>query len=203
MILTTVSVSSLFTFVFLPLGVLGVFALAAIPCLSAPGAKPSSAIKALYCTLMQCIGVALMTAGALPAVYGVIEKFSLGTERFSAEMYLALLILFSCGGITFLWHEQVAERIDDASRKVPALLFWYTFKALGYVLAFGALLSLLFTMLLTRPLTDGWWVTAVTTFLYGLLLSWCTRWPPRSAQSFKLMPLNGSMRPATAGRKRK
>ncbi len=190
MILTALSVSTLFTFTLVPLAVLAALAIALIPCLIVPGAKVGASMKALYCYIMQCIGVALMTAGALPAVYGVLEKFSLGVERFSAEMYLGLLILFSCGGITFLWHEQVAEKIEDASRRVPALLFWYTFKAIGCVVILVAVLSFLFTMLLTRPLVGTWWITPIVTGLYGLLLSWCTRWPS-SPSSFRSLPLNG------------
>ena len=189
MVLTAVSVSTLLTFVLLPLGVFLVLALSLLPCLFAPGAKLSSAMKALYCYIMQCIGISMMTAGALPAVYGVLEKFSMGAERFSAEMYLSLLILFSCGGVTFLWHEQTAERIDDASRRVPALLFWYSFKSIGYVLTMIAGLSFLFTMLLIRPLAGTWWITPIVVLLYGLLLSWCTRWPQTSS-SFKSIEVN-------------
>ncbi len=200
MILSALSVSSLLTFVLLPLGVLLVLSLALMPCLMAPGAKMGSSMKALYCYSMQCLGISMMTAGALPAVYGVLEKFSIGAERFSAEMYLSLLVLFSAGGVTFLWHEQTAEKIDDASRRVPALLFWYSFKSIGYVLTLIAALSLLFTMLLIRPLGVSWWITPVVIFLYGLLLSWCTRWPSVST-TFKSMPIHAAKH-AVKGKKK-
>jgi hypothetical protein len=194
MILTALSVSSLFTFAFLPLLVLLVLAVAMIPTLLAPGAKIGAAAKALYCYVIQCIGVAMMSAGALPAVYGVIEKFSLGIERFSAEVYLALLILFSCGGITYLWHERLADKIDDTSRRVPALLFWYTFKVIGYVLMLGSLLSILSTMLLIRPLDGGWWILSVVLFFYGALLSWCTHFPSGKGSSFQMMPMTNGLK---------
>ncbi len=202
MILSALSISTLFTFVLLPLGVLLTMAIALIPCLFSQGAKVGAVIKALYCYLMQSVGAALMTAGALPAVYGVLEKFSIGVERFSAEMYLALLIVFSCGGILFLWHEQIAERIDDASRRVPALLFWYTFKALGMVLFLVGLLSTVVTMLLTRPLAGTWWLSPVVILLYGALLSWCTRWPRGGSSSFQSMPIGMKMAHATKGKKK-
>ena len=202
MILYALSVSSLFTFGLLPIGILLAFAIALIPCLLTPGAKIGASMNALYCYVLQAVGVAMMTAGALPAVYGVLEKFSDGMERFTAEAYLALLILFSCGGITFLWHEQIAERIDDASRRVPALLFWYTFKSLGCLLILIGVLSLLFTMLLTHPLVSTWWITPVVMLLYGLLLSWCTRSPASSPQGFHLMPIGG-MKTVIAGKKKK
>lgn len=201
MILSALSVSSLMTFVLLPLGVLLVLSLALIPCLMAPGIKLGATVKALYCYSMQCLGISMMTAGALPAVYGVLEKFSIGAERFSAEMYLSLLVLFSAGGVTFLWHEQTAERIDDASRRVPALLFWYSFKAIGYILTLVAALSFLFTMLLIRPLAVTWWITPIVILLYGLLLSWCTRWPQASS-TFKSMPIHATAKHAAKGKKK-
>lgn len=189
MIPSSVSVSSLLTFVLLPLGVLLVLSVALVPCLIAPGAKVGSAVKALYCYVLQCIGIAMMTAGALPAVYGVLEKFSIGVERFSAEMYLSLLMLFCCGGVTFLRHEQISEKIDDASRRVPALLFWYSFKAIGFILSVVSALLLLFTTLLLQPLNGTWWITPVVMLLYGLLLSWCTRWPA-GVSAFRSVPLH-------------
>lgn len=201
MIPTAVSISTLLPFLLFPLAVMLTIAIALIPCLLSPGVRIGSAIKALYCVVLQTVGVAMMSAGALPAVYGVLEKFATGAERFSAEMYLALLILFSIGGVVFLWHEQMAERIDDASRRVPALLFWYTFKTIGNLLILAGLLSLLFTMLLTQPLVSTWWMTPVVTVLYGLLLSWCTK-TPATSKTFRLMPLHG-MKIATAkGRKK-
>lgn len=170
-------------------------ALILVPSLLLPGARPSACAKAAYCYLLQAGGIVLMTAGGLPAVYGVLEKFSLGIENFSARMYLALLILFACGGSTFLWHERIAERIDDASKKIPALLFWYTFKLLGYVLTLTSGLSLFLTMLLSRPpLSPTWWTASLVTLLYGMLLSWCTRTPAPAPQQFKSAPMHGKGR---------
>ncbi len=203
MILSALSVSTLLTFILLPLAVIITFSIALIPCLFSQGAKVGAVIKALYSYLLQSVGIALMSAGALPAVYGVLEKFSLGVERFSAEMYLALLIVFSCGGLTFLWHEQVAERIDDASRRVPALLFWYTFKAIGFILMLAGLLSMIMTMLLTRPLAGAWWISPVVIFFFGLLLSWCTRWPITTATTFHSLPIHSGMKLAVAGKAKK
>ena len=204
MTLTAVSISSLYPFLLIlcPLTLMVALALALIPCMHAPGARMASSIKALYCYVFQSVGVMMMTAGALPAVYGVLVKFSTGVERFSAESYLSLLLLFTVGGITFLWHEQIAERIDDASRRLPALLFWYTFKIIGNLLLLLGALAFIFTMLETKPLTGSWWITPLITFLYGMLVSWCTRTPANSG-AFKLMPINGGMKHVTAGRGKK
>lgn len=201
MVPTTVSVSTLLTVIAFLLGVMIAFSVALIPCILSPAVRINSAIKALYCYVLQIIGVAMMTAGALPAVFGVLERFSTGDEIFSAEMYLVLLILFSIGGVVFLWHERMAERVDDASRRVPALLFWYTFKTIGSLLILVGFLSLIITMLMTRPLTGAWWIVPVVTMLYGLLLSWCTR-TPASSKAFRLIPLH-EMKVASAAKKKK
>jgi hypothetical protein len=202
MVLTAVSFSTLLYVVLLPLALLHVLALLIIPCLLA-GGRIGAAMKAIYCYLLQAVGISLMTTGALPAVYGVIEKFSVGAERFSAEMYLALLILFATGGLTFLWHERIADKIDDASRKVPALLFWYSFKLLGYFLVVGSAISLLVTMLLTRgAMPATWWISPIVILLYGLLLSWCTRSPSVKQETFRTMAVAGAT-PAKTKAKRK
>lgn len=201
MILTDVGVSTLFAFLLFPTAVMFVMSIALIPCLLSPGIRIGSAIKALYCYIMQTIGVAMMTAGALPAIYGVLDKFSAGADRFSAEVYLTLVIFFSIGGVIFLWHEQMTGHVDDESRMVPALLFWYTFKAIGNVVILIGLSSFTFMMLLTKSLDGSWWIIPVIAVLYGLLLSWCTKTSSVPSGDFSLVPLRGAK--ATAAGKRK
>lgn len=201
MVLTAVSFSTLLYVVLLPLALLHVLALLIIPSILA-GAKVGGALKAIYCYLLQAVGISLMTAGALPAVYGVMEKFAIGAERFSAEMYLALLILFAAGGLTFLWHERMADQVDDGSRKVPALLFWYAFKLLGYFLILGSAISFLLTMLLSNGgLPSTWWISPIVILLYGLLLSWCTRSPSKQTEIFRSTPMIVTTAKAKARRK--
>ena len=111
-------------------------------------------------------------------------------------MYLAFLILFAFGGITFLWHETMAQSIDDASRKVVAAIFWFSFKLMGYLLMLFGVLSLFLTMLLSPVgLAPAWWVTPVLVFLFGLLLSWCTRDELNGSPRFQ-----SSLMPSTAAR---
>lgn len=181
--------SSVLTSAQLPLAIAGGFLLLFIASLLAPGAKPAGVGKAVYCYSMQAFGIFLMSAGGLPALYGVTEKLALGIETYSTETYLALLLLFAAGGLLFLWHEQLAEKIDDASGAVCAVLFWFTFKAVGLVLALFSGLSLLLTMLLVRPLPAEWWVEPLILLFYGLLLSWCTRMPREEIQGFKSSPM--------------
>ena len=195
MILSAFSVPSLLTILLLPVVVIGVLALLLLPAFLQPGAKPAAVARALYCVLLQSMGISLMSMGGLPAMYGVLRKFGTGTEQFGPEVYLALLILFCAGGITFLWHEQAAESIDDASKKLPMLLYWYAFKVLGYLMTLYGGLSLLLSMLLVRPpLPVAWWITPLVLFLYGILLSWCTRSTADTHGGFSSAPMKGKKR---------
>ncbi len=188
--------SSVLTGAVLPLSVAALILLLFIPSMLSTGAKAAGVGKAIYCYGMQGFGIFLMSAGGLPAIFGVTQKLFVGTESYTTETYLALLMLFATGGLLFLWHEQAAEKIDTASSAVPAVLFWYTFKAVGLVISVFAALSTLLTMLLLRPLPPEWWVQPVVLFVYGLLLSWCTRSPaeePRGFQSAIIAPLRPSV----------
>lgn len=186
MVLFSLNTTSLLLLVLLPVALLQVLLLILLPALHAPGARASGVLKATYSYAMQGIGIVLMTVGALPALHGVIEKFVTGVEQLSAQAYMALLIIFCAGGGTFLWHERMAEGIEDASQRVPALLFWYSFKIIGFVLVLFSAGSLVFTLLLEPyDLDVTWWITPTVFLAYGLLLSWCTRMPQGIGASFK------------------
>jgi hypothetical protein len=109
--------------------------------------------------------------GGVPALYSV-----LAGQDYTSTTYLALLIVFGTGGFTFLWHDNLIQKIDEASKAVPQAIYLYTFKFLGYLASLLATLTLLLTMLLgaTTPITS-WWVMPVIVLAYGLLLLWCTR----------------------------
>lgn len=125
---------------------------------------------------MQALGVLLLTFGGLPAVYAVLEKLATSYDRFTTEMYVALLIVFAAGGITYLWHETVAARIDQPSKRVPAAIFHILWKAGGYLFLLGSVLYFFLTMLLARESFVGtWWILPTILFFYGILLSWLTR----------------------------
>lgn len=155
-----------------------------IPSLFVPGARPLSAAKAVYCYLMETVGVVLLSIGGIPAVYAVMEKFATGYERFSTEMYVALLMIFAAGGITYLWHESMAAKIDQTSQRVCAAIFHILWKALGYFLLMGSILTLFLLLLLAQDmLMPGWWILPTILLLYGWLLSWLTRDPKTAALS--------------------
>lgn len=178
----------------LPFLIIQIFSLLFIPSLLTPGARPSMVGKAAYCYILQTLGIVLMSVGGLPAFYGVLEKISVGREQFSTEMYIALLIVFAAGGLTFLWHEHLAMTVDEASRRVCASVFWFSFKLIGFLLALFSAVSFLVTMLLVpASLQATSWIMPALFFFYGLLLLWCTRSPVSSPQSFHSSPMNGGM----------
>lgn len=186
MLLLSFSTTTLLILILLPIAILQVLLLILLPAMHAPGARAAGILKATYSYAMQGVGIILMTAGALPALRGVLEKLFTGFEEFSAQAYMALLLMFIAGGATFLWHERMAEKIEDASQRVPALLFWYTFKTIGFLLVLFSLASIIFTMLLEPyDLDITWWMTPTVLLAYGLLLSWCTRMPQAIGASFK------------------
>ncbi|TSC57630.1 MAG: hypothetical protein Greene041619_1058 [Candidatus Peregrinibacteria bacterium Greene0416_19] len=169
----------------IPVAVLQVFALIFLPSLLAPGSKPAETGRAIYCYLMQTLGILLMSASGMPTVYAVLT----GTQL-SGNVYLALLMVFLAGGLTFLLHEHKALLVEPASRTVPHAIYWYTWKSIGYVVAVSAALSLLLTMLLLSPdLPFQWWVLPSILLLYGLLLSWCTRSTGEDAAHFNRAPM--------------
>ena len=152
------------------------FTLLLIPGLLTAGSRPAEAAKAAYCFLMQMLGVVLLAVGALPALASVLEKLTVGTDRLSTQTYVALLIVFAAGGLTFLWHETLAQRVDQTSRRPYVALFSVFWKAVGYLLLLVSVLSFFLTLLLVGTVVSpGWWIWPSLGFAFGSLLSWLTR----------------------------
>lgn len=176
----TGSVTAIYA-ILIPLALLQLFALLFIPSLLVAGARASEVAKAIYCYLLQTVGILLMTGSGIPAVHAVVTRASV-----SGPSYLALLLLFIGGGVTFLWHEHLALSVDRASRSVPFATFWYTWKTIGYLAILFSLLYVLATVVLLAPvLRAQWWVLPVVFLGYGLLVAWCTRGPLADAFHFQ------------------
>lgn len=166
-------------------------ALVLIPSLMADGRKPARTAKAIYCYLLESIGIALMIATSFPSLWSVLSGIA-----FNGRMYLLLLIVFAVGGLTFLWHESIVETLDEPSRAVPLAIFHYTFKLLGYVLTIvGGLLLLTDMLLLNGAAFEGWWIGPFLLLVYGILIAWCTRWPAGHTIVFQASPMK---KPPTA-----
>lgn len=177
--------------ILLPLIVMQVMALIFIPSMMTVGSKALHVGKAVFCYLMQGLGVMLMSMSGLPAVYSVLVGAPL-----SGNMYLSLVLIFAIGGFVFLWHDHKVMHIDDASRMVPYALFFYTVKFIGALAIIGALLSLALTMLtMPRMVAPGFWILPTLFLLYGLILAACTKWP-RMHGSFQMNPMKKPPMPA-------
>lgn len=180
----------------LPLLLLNLIALLFIPSLMRGGVQAMSVGKAIYCYLLQIVGVLLMTLGGIPAIYGVLAR-----ETYTSNTYLALLIVFACGGFTFLWHDHTVRMTDAPSRAVPHAIYVTLFKLLGYLLTLVSALSLLLTMLLGYDtVLPNWWIMPSITLFYGLLLTWCTR-SENGTSAFQSSPMH--TRPASVKAKKK
>lgn len=131
--------------------------------------KPSQKLRVLYCHMMEFLGVLLMTAGALPALYAV---FSM--QPLSQIAYVGLLLVFAAGGLLFLWHDARLQEIEANARETADALFLNVWKLTGVLVVVFTGLSLLLRLMLSTGNNDAWWVMHLTMFLYGLVLCWFT-----------------------------
>ncbi|PIR54049.1 hypothetical protein COU75_02620 [Candidatus Peregrinibacteria bacterium CG10_big_fil_rev_8_21_14_0_10_42_8] len=153
----------------IPLCTLFFLAILFLASMTVPGAKPKAVGQAIYTYIMHGTSVLLMTIGAFPTVFSVFAGVP-----YLGRTYIALLLVFACGGLLFLMQDQETHNLDSASRAIPEALYMTTLKVIGNLLAILSTLSILLSIVLASFQT-GWWVTPFVTLVYGLLLSWCTR----------------------------
>jgi hypothetical protein len=159
----------LFYGVFLPLGVFALFTIFTLPAAFRQTASADAVCFAAYCYLGQMLGVLLMTAGGLPALYAVFAM-----QPLSEMTYLGLLLVFAIGGLLFLWNDNHLRTIDPAARTVPGSVFFATWKFIGLLVTVFASLSFVLKLMLVVQLDPRWWVPHMIMLLYGLILSWFT-----------------------------
>lgn len=133
------------------------------------GAKPRAVGEAIYCYLLHAVSVLLMTIGALPTVYSVFAGIA-----YTGRTYVALLLVFACGGLLFLLQDQAVRSLESASKAVVESVYMLTLKIIGNLLTLLSALSILLSIIL-GDYESGWWVTPFVLLLYGMLLSWTTR----------------------------
>tara|TARA_Y100000310_G_C20401189_1_gene677457 strand:+ start:128 stop:775 length:648 start_codon:yes stop_codon:yes gene_type:complete len=179
-----------------PLFLLQSLALIYIPSMMKSGADPYKVGEAIFCHLMQALGILLMTTGALPTVISVFADVEL-----AGTTYFTLLVIFAAGGILFLWHDNIVREIDIASRAVPDAIFRCMFKIIGFVIVLLWTISLFTDLMNGVPSEGGWWIMPSVMITYGLLLSWCSHAESSlSGQSvFKSITVNP---PTTKAKKR-
>ncbi len=154
----------------MPVAILLLFVILVLPGLARVGTKPETLALAAYGYLAQSLGIILMTAGGLPAVYAVVAH-----QILPSNTYLGLLILFIIGGVTYLWHDSMLQKVDTVSKAIPAALFFYSWKFIGLLIALFASLSFMLEFLVgAEGQPYGWWNVHLVMLLYGLLLCWFT-----------------------------
>ncbi len=154
----------------LPIAILLLFVILVLPGLTRSGAKPESLALAAYCYLAEALGIILMTAGGLPAVYAVVSH-----QLLTSSTYMGLLSLFIIGGSIFLWHDSLLRDVDSDSKAVPAALFFYSWKFIGLVVVLFTGLSFILQWLVnTNSQIGDTWTVHLVMLLYGLLLCWFT-----------------------------
>lgn len=167
----------------LPVIILMLFIFLALPAVFRPSVRADSIAFAAYCYLAQMLGILLMTAGGLPALYAVFAA-----QPLAEITYLGLLLVFAAGGALFLWHDARLRMIDPASRAIPAALFFITWKFMGLLVIVFAGLSFMLRLMLAAERTEGWWVMHLIMILYGLIISWFTLSRPEESPAFTSLP---------------
>jgi hypothetical protein len=157
----------------LPLFILLIFLLLTLPAVFRPSDRAESIYRSAYAVLTQMLGVLLMTAGGLPALYAVFASAPL-----HATTYAGLLIVFLLGGILFLWGDNQLRLIDPASKAIPTALFFTAWKFVGLLIVVATLLSLILRLLSPEPRAEDFWIVHMIMLLYGLIISWFTLYKP-------------------------
>ena len=159
--------AGLFYGVIMPLVILHAFTLIAIAGLHRPGIRLEELGKALFSYGAQSVAIVLMIGGGLPTLQSVLSGAPL-----SNGMYTSLLIIFTAGGVTYLWHDAVLQRIDIISKAIPHMIFACTWKLVGLILILVATVSGGMRALLegmSQP--PSWWLLHILLFAIGVLLT--------------------------------
>lgn len=167
-----------------------------IASLNHAGSKPRAVGEAIYCYLLHAVSVLLMTIGALPTVYSVFAGIA-----YTGRTYVALLLVFACGGLLFLLQDQAVRSLEAASKAVVESVYLLTLKIIGNLLTLLSALSILLSIIL-GDFDGGWWVTPFVLLLYGMLLSWTTR-NDREMKVFHTAPMTVAAQASKPGSSKK
>src|SRR3989338_7794840 len=167
--------------VLLPLVLLQFLALLLIPTLLHHKGDAVESGKAIYCLLLEGLGLILLTAGGIPTIYSVLSG-SLLQDR----QYLALLLIFAVGGLLFLWHDHLMLSVDKSVRALPQAILFFGVRLIGIATIVFSILSLVLAVLLRQgALEPNWWILHTIVFIYGTFLWWCTSFDHLGKDLFK------------------
>ena len=153
-----------------------IFSLVLATSLTRAAARPQAVGEAVYCYLVQSVGIVLMSIGALPTLYSVLSRTPLHSLT-----YAALLFVFSIGGLIFLWHDYLVSKLPAPSRAVPEAIYHSMWKFIGFTLLVFALLSIILAVLLQSPVHVSSIALHGILALYGLVLWWSSQGAPHTA----------------------
>jgi len=128
--------------------------------------SPTKFGKAIFSYVMMTIGVILMSLSAIPTTISV-----LSSTAFNPEVYLSLLLVFAMGGLMFLWNDYRLREIDEKTKAIPGVMYFFVMKAIGQLSLVLAVLYLTLTIVLGDIGTPGWWSIPLTIALYGIVMS--------------------------------
>lgn len=169
-----------------------IFSLILATSLAREATKPQAVGEAIYCYLVQSVGIVLMSIGAVPTLYSVLSRAPL-----QSLTYAALLFVFAIGGLVFLWHDYLASRLPVPARAVPEAIYLNVWKFLGFTLLVISLLSVILNILLrSAPPFASITLHGILAF-YGLVLWWASQRP--SPRGFSQKSVS---RPSPSPRKR-
>lgn len=169
----------------LPLLLLQLMALLFIPALLKEKGDAMEVGKAIYCVLLQGLGLILLTAGGIPTLYSVLS----GNMLYDRQ-YLALLLIFAVGGLLFLWHDHLIRSVDKSVRAVPQTILFFVVRFIGVgAISFSALSLVLSVLLKEETLQPNWWILHTIVFIYGTFLWWCTSFDHLGKDLFKTGPI--------------
>ncbi|MBI2524033.1 hypothetical protein HYW11_02355 [Candidatus Peregrinibacteria bacterium] len=171
-----------------------IFSLILATSLTREAAKPQAVGEAVYCYLVQSVGIVLMSIGAVPTLYSVLSRTPL-----QSLTYAALLFVFSIGGLIFLWHDYLVSKLPAPSRAVPEAIYLSMWKFIGFTLLVFSLLSIILNILLQGAFPSSSLALHGILALYGLVLWWGTQ---RPAPSQGFSP-KSAVRPPAPARKRR
>ncbi len=150
--------------VYVPMGVFLTFALLMTAGLQVTGAKPEGVAKAIGSTILKTLGLLLVGLSSVQIGYGL-----LAMSLPESQTLLALLVLLVVGIGIMIHESRIAASVDKASRVVADVIFSYSCRVIGSILATVSGLSLAMTLLLTGSLEGG--EMSALLILLGILLS--------------------------------
>ncbi len=154
--------------------------------------KPHETGRAIFGYIMLAVGALLMCLSAITALMGI-----LGQSSFNAEVYVGLVLIFTVGGLLYLWHDYRLREVPQECRRVPGIIYFFAMKAIGQLALVLSVLYFSLSFTLAGNQAERWWSMPLSIFLFGFFLTWLT-----GEAAAKKAPVKAAVPPARKGRKK-